>query len=189
MTRILPIVFGAALLFNGSVVTLAAQEAAATTAVQSPVLTIDQDRLYSQSLWGKRAEGELAAATSALQAENRKIEAELTAEEKSLTEKRTKMPAADFRKLADDFDSRVTGIRKAQDGKSRELAAKRDEDRRAFFDAAVPIIGEVMQKRGAVAILDSRAIFLSAKLVDATDEVLAVCNARLGAGPKADGAP
>ena len=163
---------------------LVAQEASTGTAV-SAVLTIDQERLYTDSLWGKRSLGDLETLSAALQAENRKIEAALTAEEKTLTERRPAMAAEDFRKLADDFDKRVTEIRQAQDGKARELTRHRDEDRQAFYDAALPVMGEVMDARGAVAILDKRAVFLSATAIDVTDAVRERLDKELGAGPKA----
>ncbi len=148
----------------------------------SAVLTVDQERLFSESLWGKRMQAELEAASRELQAENRKIEAALTAEEKALTDKRVTMAPADFRVLADEFDKRVTGIRAAQDGKARDLTARRDADRKAFLDSVLPIMGEVMTARGAVAILDSRAIFLSVRSIDATDAIVAAIDAKLGDG-------
>ena len=151
----------------------------------SGIVTIDADRLFSESLWGKRVSTELESASRTLQAENRRIEAALTAEEKDLTEKRAKLPATEFRKLADDFDQRVTGIRKAQADKVRELQARPDEERAQFLEAARPIIGEVMSSRGAVAILDIRAVFLSVRSVDVTDEIIAALDARLGAGEPA----
>ena len=154
-----------------------------TGAPVSAVLTIDQERLYAESRWGKRALADLAAASSALQIENRKIEAALTTEEKTLTERRAAMAADEFRKLADDFDTRVTGIRQAQDGKARSLVQQRDSDRQAFSDAALPLMGEVMAARGAVVILDKRAIFVANTAIDVTDEVRAHIDEKLGAGP------
>ena len=169
---------------NSAPLPLMAQDPGTGTSV-SPVLTIDQDRLYTESLWGKRALADLEARSTGLQAENRKIEAALTAEEKTLTERRPIMAAEEFRKLADDFDRRVTGIRQAQDTKARDLTRYRDEDRQAFYDAALPVMGEVMDARGAVAILDKRAIFLSATAIDVTDTVRALIDRKLGAGPTA----
>lgn len=151
----------------------------------SAILTVDQERLFNESLWGKRMQAELETASRALQAENRKIESALTAEEKALTDKRVTMAPADFRALADEFDKRVTEIRAAQDGKARDLTAQRDTDRKAFLDAVLPIMGEVMTARGAVAILDSRAIFLSVRSVDATDAIVKAIDAKLGEGSTA----
>jgi Skp family chaperone for outer membrane proteins len=157
-----------------------AQEAAP---VSSPILTIDQDRLYAESLWGKRAEAEIKASMAALQAENNKIEGELTAEELSLTDRRPKMKPEDFRKLADDFDARVTDIRQAQDNKSRQIAADRDKARQAFLTAALPVMAKLLQAKGAVAILDNRAVFVSARSIDATDDLRQRLDQVLGAGP------
>ena len=150
---------------------------------QSPILTVDQDRLYAQSLWGQRVEAELQAETQALQTENNRIEAELTAEEKSLTEKRPTMAPQDFRKLADDFDERVTGIRAAQDRKAADLVASRDRARQEFLAAALPVMAKVLSEHGAVAILDNRAVFVAARSVDATDALLKELDEVLGAGP------
>lgn len=149
----------------------------------SAIVTIDQERLYAESLWGKRAVGELEAASRALQAENREIESNLAAEEKSLTKQRETLAPAEFRKLADEFDARVTAIRKEQETKARELAQKRDTDRQAFFDAALAVMGDVMSAQGAVAMLDSRAIFLSVTSIDVTDKVIAGVDEKIGAGP------
>lgn len=149
----------------------------------APILTLDQERLFAESSWGKRAIAETEAESRTLQAENRKIEAALTAEEKALTERRAQLAPDEFRKLADEFDVRVTGIRQAQDNKARAIAEERDRERQAFFDAALPLMGQVMAERGAVAILDNRAIFLSVRTIDATDDMLARIETDLGAGP------
>jgi len=146
------------------------------------ILTIDQEALYTKSLWGQRVRSDIETASRALQAENDRIEADLTAEEKKLTEQRPTMPADDFRKLADAFDAKVNKIRETQDNKARDLGTREDAERKAFGEAAFPIIGEVMVSRGAVAVLDKRAILLSITAIDATDEVLKRVDEKLGAG-------
>ncbi|MCB2135039.1 MAG: OmpH family outer membrane protein, partial [Rhodobacteraceae bacterium] len=158
--------------------------------LRSPILTLDQERFFNGSLWGQRAQAEVDAASATLSAENRRIEAELTGEEKELTEKRATMPADEFRTAADAFDARVTEIRREQDGKAREIGRILETERQQFYQAALPILGEVLQSRGAVAILDVRAIFVSADAIDVTDDVIATVNARLGSGaPEAQDAP
>lgn len=156
--------------------------AAPETGPQSGLAVIDAERLFAESLWGKRVAAELETASRDLQAENRRIEAALTAEEKGLTDKRATMAADAFRKLADEFDSRVTGIRQAQADKVRELQNRPEEERTRFLEAARPIIGEVMTRHGAVALLDIRAVFLSVKSADITDEIIAAVDAKLGDG-------
>lgn len=167
----------------------AGQEAAApgkpaspAVALQTPILTIDQDRLFDGTLWGQRVARRIADASAALAAENRRIEAELTAEEKGLTDKRGTLPAEDFRKLADDFDARVTEFRRTQDGKARDVARLHDAERQAFFKAALPVMAEVLRDHGAIAVLDNRAIFLAADAIDATEEMIRRIDAELGAG-------
>lgn len=148
----------------------------------SPVLTLDQDRLFLGSAYGRRVDGEIAAASQALAAENRAIEAKLTAEEQDLTERRPTLPAAEFRLLADDFDARVVEIRRVQDEKVKRLSSRLDEERQRFYRAAAPVLGELVREAGAVAILDNRAVFLSADRIDVTDEAIARIDRMLGDG-------
>src|SRR5512146_784429 len=90
----------------------AAQEAAPGGAlslgqVRSPVLTIDPERLYAESLFGQRVADQVRADAEALDRENQRIEEALTEEERSLTLRRPTMPIDEFRAAAEDFDSRV----------------------------------------------------------------------------------
>lgn len=150
--------------------------------VPSPILTLDQERVFLDSLWGKRAAAEIEKLSAALAAENRRIEAELTAEERALTEKRPDMPPEEFRAAADAFDARVVDIRRVRDGKARDLADLRDAERQKFFAVAFPILGEVLRARGAVAILDARAIFIASDAIDVTTETIARIDAAVGDG-------
>jgi Skp family chaperone for outer membrane proteins len=77
---------------------------AQTGAPVSQILTLDQDRLFAESLYGKALEARLIVATQALAAENRKMEQDLAAEEADLTKKRPTMAASAFQALADAFD-------------------------------------------------------------------------------------
>jgi Skp family chaperone for outer membrane proteins len=155
----------------------------------SPILTLDQDRVYTGSLWGARAAARISAALETLAAENSRIADELTEEERSLTERRADMAPEAFRAEADAFDARVVTIRREQDAKSRDIARSAEAEQRAFYQAILPVLGEVMRARGALAILDRNAIFVSADIIDVTDEVIALADAQLGAGPQAPQAP
>lgn len=148
----------------------------------SAILTIDQDRLYSESAWGKRATLHLADVSASLAAENRDLEAKLVAEEKALSDARPTMDPAAFRTAADAFDARVVEMRRAQDAKSRAIGRIAEAERKSFYSAALPVMGEVLRERGAVVVLDSRAIFVSAESIDVTDEMIASIDARIGAG-------
>ncbi|MBV1866829.1 MAG: OmpH family outer membrane protein [Marinosulfonomonas sp.] len=143
----------------------------------SPILTIDSDRVYGASLAGQRIGAELEASLQQLVRENRRIEAELETEERSLTEQRATLPADEFRALADAFDQKVQQIRDEQDTKQRELQSLRENDRRAFVDAISPILSAIGNERGALLILERRDVVLSADSIDITSEVIARINA------------
>lgn len=150
--------------------------------VQSAVLTVDTERLFAESLFGQRVAAELRTATEALATENREIEAALTAEERSLTERRPTMTVEAFRAAADDFDARVQDIRAAQDAKERALQDSLSAGREDFLNAAAPVLAEMMRAAGAAVILDRRSVFLALGAVDITDEAIAAIDAAIGDG-------
>lgn len=147
---------------------------------QSAVLTVDPERLFAESRFGKAAVARLEASQQALLAENKKLEIALEAEEKDLTERRPSLPAPDFRKLADAFDQKAEEIRAARLAKSRSLTTLRDEDRQKFLGAIVPILGDLMGEMGALVVLDKKSVFLSFERVDITNLAIARIDATLG---------
>lgn len=157
--------------------------------VRSPVLTVESDRLFTESLFGQRVLAELGAATDALAAENRIIESRLTEEERSLTERRPSLSVAAFRDEAEAFDARVQDIRREQDTKERDLQLVLTRGREAFLAAATPVLGQVMIDHGAYVILDRRTVFLGVAVVDITSEALVAIDAAIGTGLPAAPAP
>lgn len=153
--------------------TASAQEPAA------PILTLDQERLFLELDFGKSVIEKERLASQALEAENRKIEAELVAEEQALTEARATLAAEEFSARAEAFDAKVERIRTEQDAKASRLTAGREADRKAFLDVAVPVLGEILGDKGATAILDKGLVILSLSAVDITDEAIARVNAAL----------
>lgn len=149
---------------------------------QTPLLTLDQEKLFRSSAFGRRVTEELKVATDSLSEENRKIEEQLVAEEKDLTERRPKMSPEEFRKLADAFDEKVVAIRRAQDDKERSLTQTVDRQRQAFFENSFGVLALLVQESGAVAILDSRSIVLSSNAIDITDIAITRIDAALGDG-------
>jgi len=145
--------------------------------VQSPVLTVDSDRLYAESAFGRQTSREIEALGAILSEENRRIEEELVAEEQALTDQRASMEPADFRDLADAFDAKVQEIRRQQDAKTRELNQLLEERQVAFLNAAAPILQQLMREAGAAVILERRSIFLSANAVDITQLAINRLNA------------
>ncbi len=158
---------------------LAAQD---MTVVQSPVLTVDSERLFSQSQFGQRISEEVEAQGKVLEAENRRIEGELTAEEKALTERRPTLPPEEFRALADAFDDKVEKIRAEQNAKTRALTQGTDTARRQFLIATRPVLEAIMLETGAALIVERRSVLLSLRSIDITDLAIDRLDAAIGDG-------
>ena len=165
------------------------QGALAQEGAQPQILTLNQDRLYQSSLFGQRVRAQLEAQSTELAAENRRIEAALVAEESQLTEDRADMEPSEFRALAEDFDTRVTGIRRAQADKRDALQRIADEERARFFEMAYPVLFELVEESGALAILNQSAVILSSRSIDVTDQAIARINAVIGEGAPQEGQP
>lgn len=146
--------------------------------VQSPVLTIESERLFADSNFGQAFAEEIEADSAALAAENRRIEAELIAEEQDLTEQRKNLEPEAFRELADAFDAKVQRIRQEQDQKARQLGSRSEETRRQFLIAAQPVLEAIMRDAGAAVIVERGSVFMSADVIDVTDRAIAEMNAR-----------
>lgn len=155
--------------------------------VQSPVLVIDFDRVFTESAFGERINAEIERDGSAIAAENRRIEAELIEEERRLTELRPTMAPEAFRELADDFDEKVQRLRDEQDSKARALGNRSDEARRQFLGVAQPVLEQLMRETGAMLILERRAVFVAADAVDVTERAITLIDEEIGTG--ADVAP
>lgn len=154
-----------------------------TTGVpQSTILVLEPDRLFAESAFGRRLTAEIEAEGAQIAAENRRIEAELTAEERDLTDRRATLPIDEFRALAEAFDEKVQRLRREQDSKARTLGTRTEEAQGRFLVAVQPVLATLMQEAGAVAILERRAVFLSADLIDITDLAISQVDARIGDG-------
>lgn len=149
---------------------------------ESPILTIESERLFAQSQFGQRITREIEAETAVLSAENRRIEAELTAEERDLTDRRADMAPEAFRTLADAFDAKVRDIRRTQDAKARDLTRRSEADRVAFLQVAAPVLQQLMRDAGASIILERSSVFLSADATDITDLAIGMIDDAIGDG-------
>ena len=78
-----------------------------------------------------------------------------------------------FTPLAEAFDVKVEGIRAAQGAKERELNRHFEEERQRFFQAVRPVLAEIMATRGAVAIIDKRAVLVGFDNIDITADAIA----------------
>lgn len=152
-----------------------------------PVLTLNQERLFRDSAYGRAVLAKAEEETSTLATENRRIEAGLEAEERDLTTRRASMKPAEFAPIAAAFDTKVEDIRAAQAAKSRDITNRLEQQRKTFFAQVVPILGELMSEKGAVAILSDQAIILSLSSLDITEDAIKRLDERLA--PPADAAP
>ncbi|MDZ7909433.1 MAG: OmpH family outer membrane protein [Gemmobacter sp.] len=150
--------------------------------VRSQIATIQPDQLFARTAFGMAMQARTSAASAALQDENRRIEAALEAEERALTDRRKTLPPEEFRTLAEAFDTKVEGIRAAQDAKGRALKRQAEEDRQRFFETALPVLADLMGEIGAVALLDKSGIVLSLDAIDITERAVTRIDAVLGDG-------
>jgi Skp family chaperone for outer membrane proteins len=154
----------------------------AQAAVVSPVLTLDQDALYARSLYGQALRARIARAVSEVEAQSRRIDAELEAEERALTVQRSQMTPQDFAPLAAAFDAKVQRLRAENDAAADAVRADEQQGRQEFIAAAAQVVGDYMVERGAVAIIDKGAVIVSLLGLDVTDDVVLRIDAVLGRG-------
>ena len=57
-----------------------------------------------------------------------------------------------------------------------------DDARQAFFEAVAPLLDDILAKRGAVVVLERRAIVRGAANADVTDDLIRLVDERFGAG-------
>ncbi|WP_397543157.1 OmpH family outer membrane protein [Roseovarius salis] len=152
--------------------------------VQSEILVLDPERLFEETRLGKRMLAEHQEKREQLAARNRKLEAELEAEEKRLTEQRDETSPEEFRDLADAFDSKVQQIRRDSERRARDLERERERLPLAFLRSVEPVLTEVMQKAGGVVVLDARTVLFRADVVDVTDAAIARIDEVIGKGPE-----
>lgn len=161
------------------------QEADGATADQqgpSVILTVDVERIFTQSMFGQRIAQDYTRDREVLAAENRRIADALRAEELDLTRQRPDMDASVFRAEAAAFDDKAQAIRRAQDAKERDLETTLIDGRERFLTLTQPILGQMMVDRQAFAILDRRSVLLSLGSIDVTEDAIVQINTSIGDG-------
>lgn len=149
---------------------------------QSGVLTISSDRIFTESAFGRRVFDEIEAESAALAAENERIVAELSREEKELTKKREVLSPEEFRPLAEAFDRKVQSHREGQRAKLDALARLSDEARNQFFELAQPVLIDLLRETGASLIIERSNVFLSSDASDVTAIAIRKIDAAIGDG-------
>lgn len=147
---------------------------------QSLVLVLKSDRFFAESAYGRQVAEDIQARSAVLTAENRRIEAELRAEEKSLSQRRQFTDADAFRTLADAFDEKVQATRVTQENKYREITQADEEARLEFQRISGPVLEQIMRDVGAAVVLEKGSVLLSADTIDITDLAIARIDAILG---------
>lgn len=170
-----------ALLAGGAQVPAQAQQLGV---VQSDVLVISIERLLSETMYGQRLQAAINAERDALIARNERVARDLETEEQALTELRATTPPAEFRKMADDFDAKVTQLRRESERLSRDLERQRDLAPVQFMRVVQPVLGELLREADAVVLLDIRSVILRADVADVTDIAISRIDARIGTGPE-----
>jgi len=149
---------------------------------QSLVATLDQERLFRDSLFGKRVLKEVNLERDALLANELTLQSQLETEEESLTKIRQTIDIEEFKLLAADFDSKVQRIR-AETSRSRvKLNEYSDSERDKFFKLIVPILIDLSNEFGISTLLDHRMSILS--LNDITDRAIERVDSIIGNGKK-----
>ena len=152
--------------------------------VQSDILVVDADRLFTETELGQKIAAELEQERDALIARNRELEAKLESEEQALTELRPETTPQEFRELADTFDTKVQTIRAESERRARDLERKSNQARLRFMQTVEPVLIEIMQDAGATVIMDGRGILLRAGAIDITDTAIVRIDNRLSSkGP------
>lgn len=153
------------------------------TTSAAPVLVLDLERLYGASDYAESLRAAVEVEAEALARENERIVADLTEEERSLTERRPTMEPDAFRAEAAEFDAKVNDIRRARDAKEAQINQARADVRLRFFDEVRPLVGRIMVEKGAQAVIDSRSIVVVVRVADITNEAIARIDAELLSQP------
>ena len=149
---------------------LPAQEAA-----QNPVVTVDLERLVSETQMGQYLSFQMSEQAQSLQAELDAIEAELSAEEDDLIKKRETLELDEFRVLAKAFDEKAVRLRQEQQAKIQAITDESSRRRQDLLRSFVPVLSQVMRDRGATVLLDRRSVVLDDRAsVDITDVAIMI---------------
>ena len=147
-----------------------------------PILLIDRERLFRDSAYGQRLAQVIEEERQRQQAETRRIEDELKAEELALTQERDSLSPEAFRARADAFDAKVQKLRQDRDTAEQQLLDQIDRTKTLFLQQARPVLAQILREMGAQLILDRRVALLAVNEIDITDMAIARIDAQFAAG-------
>ena len=154
-----------------------------------PFRILDQDRLLRGSRLGQQILDGVRTAEERLAVENQRLFDQLATEERDLTEARATLSADEFRARADAFDARVEAIRAERAQASQDLTSWSEGEAQRFFNAALPILVQMMNDEGLLALLKPDTLILGSDWLDVTDAAIARIDAALAAGTLPEGTP
>lgn len=149
-----------------------AKQADVPLQAQVPFRILDQERLLNGSELGQQILARIHQAEQALQAENDALFNSLSAQERELTDLRSSLSPEEFRARADAFDAHVEAIRAERNQRSQTLTRQSTAQAQSFFDMALPILVQLMNEEGIVALLKPDTLILGSDWLDITDEAI-----------------
>lgn len=170
-----------AAMFGISLPTAALAQQSGATSV-SQIVTIERQRLFSETAYGQRVIATIEVERARLAQKTREVEASLAEEELLLAEQRSSLDPTAFRILADSFDKKVNELRAEGAQREQEFVSVLEREQSAFFERIGPILGRLVRELGAVVILDRRAILLATQNIDITDMAIRRIDQELGDG-------
>lgn len=147
-----------------------------------PFRILDQDRLLRGSALGQQILGRIREAEGRLAAENQRLFDQLAEEEQALTDARAGLSAEEFRRRADAFDTRVEAIRAERAAASQALTLWSEQQAQQFFDTALPVLVQMMNEEGLLALLKPDVMILGSDWLDVTDTAIARLDAAIAGG-------
>ena len=154
---------------------------AATPAVAtaSPALAygfVDLEHILTGTAIAKQANDELSAKKKAISAEFDKKGAALQAEGDALMKQKSTMKQPDFEKKMNDLETRIVALKKSFAERKAGWDVAMRSTVGAIKDRAGDVVQQVAQEKGYAAIFTRDAVFIGAKNLDITEEVIARMN-------------
>lgn len=153
-----------------------------TTRAPLVLRSVDEERLFRESMFGQRVQAELDAASRALEDENGRLLAELTGREEELTALRDELSPEEFRAQATAFDQRAETIRQDQAQKLSRFSQFEESERRRFVAQSGDVLRNLLEQEGAQVLIASGAIIIGVSEMDITDAAIAAIDAEIGDG-------
>jgi Skp family chaperone for outer membrane proteins len=160
-----------------------------TVVLPSPIMVVDFERIFVETLYGKRIAATVSAERERVQADNDRIATELLAEEAALTEARATMEPTAFRDAARAFNERAQAVRLDREIEQTKLIELRDTERAQFLERIRPIVLALMLERGAVVAMDRRAVIQAIGGANGTEDAVSLIDITLGDGLQSPSEP